>query len=90
MFVSAMDKFAGRVRPWDLGRVDIRNRGLRDFKKPLGATSTPLPYAYFPRAPRNISAEALSGPSQILSRAWRRVPLWTTHVLGAVVYEFLV
>ena len=90
MFVSAMDEFAGRVRHWDLGRVDIRNRGLRDFKKRLGATSTPLPYAYFPRAPRNISSEVLSGPTQILSQAWRRLPLWTTRVLGTVVYGFLV
>jgi hypothetical protein len=90
MFVSAMDAFAGRVRRWDLGRVDVRNRGLRDFKKRLGATSTPLPYAYFPRAPRNISSEVLSGPTQILSQAWRRLPLWTTRVLGTVVYGFLV
>jgi hypothetical protein len=90
MFVSAMDEFAGRVHRWDLGRVDIRNRGLRDFKKRLGATSTPLPYAYFPRAPRNISSEVLSGPTQILSQAWRRLPLWTTRVLGTVVYGFLV
>jgi len=90
MFVSAMDEFAGRVRRWDLGRVDIRNRGLRDFKKRLGATPTPLPYAYFPRAPRNISSEVLSGPAAILSQAWRRLPLWTTRVLGTVVYGFLV
>jgi len=90
MFVSAMDEFAGRVRCWDLGRVDIRNRGLRDFKKRLGATSTPLPYAYFPRAPHNISSEVLSGPTQLLSQAWRRLPLWTTRVLGTVVYGFLV
>lgn len=90
MFVSAMDEFAGRVRNWDLGRVDIRNRGLREFKKRLGATSTPLPYAYFPRVPRNISSEVLTGPAQILSQAWRRLPLWTTRVLGTVVYGFLV
>ena len=90
MFVSAMDEFAGRVRRWDLGRVDVRNRGLQDFKKRLGAASTPLPYAYFPRAPRNISSEVLSGPAQILSHAWRRLPLWTTRVLGTVVYGFLV
>ena len=90
MFVSARDEFAGRVRHWGLGRVDICNRGLRDFKKRLGATSTPLPYADFPPAPRNISSEVLSGPSQILSQAWRRLPMWTTNVLGTVVYGFRV
>jgi len=90
MFVSAMDEFAGRIRRWDLGRVDIRNRGLGDFKKRLGATSTPLPYAYFPRVPRHISSEVLSGPAHILSQAWRCLPLWTTKVLGTVVYGFLV
>jgi len=86
MFVRAMDKFAGRVRHWDLSRVDIRNRGLREIKKRLGTTSTPLPHASFPRAPRDIScSELLSAPSRILSRAWRRLPLWTTHVLGTLV-----
>jgi hypothetical protein len=90
MFVSAMDEFAGRVRHWDLGGVNTRKRGLLDFKKRLGATSTALPYAYFPGAPPDIGSEVLSGPSQILSRAGRRLQLWTTHVLGTVVYGFLV
>lgn len=90
MFVSAMDEFAQRVRNWNLGRVDIRNRGLTDFKKRLGATPTPLHYAYLPEAPRNISSEVLTGPAQLLSQAWRRLPLWTTRVLGTVVYGFLV
>ena len=90
MFVSAMDEFAGGVSNWDLGRVDSRNRGLTDFKKRLGATSTPLPYAYLPQVPRNVSSEVLSGPAQLVSRAWRRLPIWTTRVLGMVVYGFLV
>ena len=89
MLISAMDEFAGRVRHWDLGRVDIRNRGLRDFKQRLG-TSRPLPYAYFAHAPRNISSEVLSARSRIWSRAWRGLPLWTTQVLGTVVYGCLV
>ena len=59
MFVSAMDEFAGRVRHWDLGRVGIRNCGLRGFKKRLGATSTPLPYAFF-HARRATSARRRS------------------------------
>ena len=90
LFVSAMDEFADKVRNWDLGRVDVRNRGLADFKKRLGAVSTSLPYAYLPRAPRNISSEVLSGPALLVSQAWRRLPLWTTRVLGGVVYGLLV
>jgi hypothetical protein len=89
LFVSAMDEFAGRVNSWDLGRVDIRNRGLADFKKRLGAASKPLSYAYLPAAPRNISSEVVSGPAQLASQAWRRLPLWTTRVLGGVVYGLL-
>ncbi len=90
IFVSAMDEFAGRVRIWHLGRVDTRNRGLTEFKRRLGAAAAPLPYAYLPRSPDNISSEVLTGPARILSQAWRRLPLWSTRVLGTVVYGYLV
>jgi hypothetical protein len=90
LFVSAMEEFAGRVDIWDLGRVDTRNAGLNDFKQRLGARPSPLPYAYLPRAPRHVSSEVLSGPARILSRAWRRLPLWSTRLLGAVVYKMII
>jgi hypothetical protein len=90
MFVNAMDEYAGRLRSWDLGRVDTRNRGLTDFKKRLGATAHPLVYAFLPRAPRNVSSEVLTGPAETLSQIWRRLPLWSTRMLGAVMYRYLV
>ncbi len=90
LFADALDDYAGRVRTLDLGRVDIRNRGLVEFKRRLGAVSTPLPYAYFPRAPRNVSSESLNGSARAISRVLRHLPLWTTRTLGRVVYGFLV
>ena len=90
LFTNALTEFAGRAKAWDLGRVDVRNRGLTEFKKRLGATSTPLPYAYLPRAPRNVSAESLSGAAGLISRAWQRLPLWGTRAVGAAAYRFFV
>jgi len=90
IFVDVMDHFAGRVHTLHLGRVDTRNRGLSEFKRRLGAVASPLPYAYLPRAPRNISSEVPVGATKLLSQVVRRLPLWTTRVLGAVVYGFLI
>jgi len=89
LFVSIMKAYAGAFDAMDLGRTDSRNRGLNEFKRRLGGTAHPLPYAYLPRAPQNISSEVLSKRLQLISNAWRRLPLWTTRVLGAVVYEYL-
>ena len=90
LFTSVLTAFAGRAKTWDLGRVDIRNLGLIEFKKRLGATSTPLPYAYLPHAPRNVSAESLGGAAGLISKAWQRLPLWGTRAVGAAAYRFLV
>ena len=90
LFTSALTEFAGCAKTWDLGRVDIRNRGLSEFKRRLGATATPLPYAYLPRAPRNVSSEVLSGPALLVSRVCQRLPLWGTRAVGAAAYRFLV
>ncbi len=90
VFVEVMDRFAGSVDTWHLGRVDVRNRGLSEFKRRLGAVPAPLPYAYLPHPPRNISSEVPQGALRLVSQAVRRLPLWTTRVLGAVVYGFFV
>lgn len=86
--VSLIEEFAGRARLLDRGRVDIRNSGLRHFKKDQGAKPAPVPYSYFPEAPRRVSAETLSGPVKILSRLWRHLPLPVTRVLGTALYGY--
>jgi hypothetical protein len=87
--VSLIEKFAGKARLLDRGRVDIRNAGLRHFKKDQGAKPSPLPYAYFPGAPSRISAETLTGPMKIASRVWRHLPLPVTRLLGSALYGYL-
>jgi len=89
LFWSLIQEFAGKAASFELGRADIRNEGLSRFKKELGATSTPLPYAFFPKAPHHVSAEVLSGPRKILSRVWRHLPLPATRALGAAFYGYL-
>ena len=90
LFMNALTEFAGRAMVCDLGRADIRNRGLNEFKKRLGAASVPLPYAYLPRAPRNVSVESLTGSARLVSKAWQRLPLWGTRVVGAAAYRFFI
>jgi len=89
LFWSLIEEFAGKAESFDLGRADIRNQGLSRFKRELGAASAPLPYAFFPKAPRHASAEVLSGPRKILSRVWRHLPLPATRALGAAFYGYL-
>lgn len=89
LFWSLIEEFAGKAASLDLGRADIRNEGLSRFKRELGATSEPLPYAFFPKGPHHASAEVLNGPRKILSRIWRRLPLPATRALGAAFYGYL-
>jgi hypothetical protein len=71
----------------DFGRCDVRNQGLLRSKADIGCVSRPLPYAFFPKAPRNISSEVLSGPAKIVSSIWKRLPLPVTRVLGEILYR---
>jgi len=89
LFWSAIEEFSSTVRILDLGRTDIRNQGLMRFKRELGASATPLPSAFYPRAPRQVSAEALTGGFAIVAKVWRRMPIFATALAGRLVYRFL-
>lgn len=89
LFWNAIEEFAPRTRILDLGRTDVRNEGLMRFKKELGATASPLPFSFYPRAPKRVSAEVLTGASAMLAGVWRRLPIFATQVAGRVVYRFL-
>lgn len=86
---SLIEEFAGRAATLDLGRTDDRNEGLVRFKRHLGAERVPLPYAYFPKAPKNISAEVPVGAHRLVSQAWRRLPPPVARVLGGLIYSYL-
>jgi hypothetical protein len=86
---SVVEEFAGGAATLDLGRTDNRNEGLARFKRHLGAVRVALPYAYFPQAPRNISAEAPAGARKLMSKLWRRLPMPVARALGGMIYSYL-
>ncbi|MGH7905685.1 MAG: GNAT family N-acetyltransferase [Candidatus Binataceae bacterium] len=86
---SVIERHAGQARSFDLGRTDERNTGLNRFKHELGGLSTPLPYAYFPQAPENVSAEVLSGKRLMMARIWRRMPPVFCRTIERFLYGYL-
>jgi hypothetical protein len=87
---NTFEEFVGQRALADFGRTDVRNRGLVAFKAAMGARARPLPYAFFPKAPASVSAEVMEGPTYLLSRLWRRLPLGVVRKLSAVLYRYLV
>jgi hypothetical protein len=85
---ALVEEYAGRVSALDLGRADARNAGLVRFKSELGARAFALPYAYFPKAPRNRSSEAMGLFGRAASRVWRHLPAPLARLVGASLYRF--
>lgn len=88
LFFSILEHHAGKAASLDLGRADSRNTGLVRFKSEMGAAPTPLPYSYFPRAPRRTSAEDPDRSTGVLARIWRRLPMPVTRAVGAIAYGY--
>jgi Acetyltransferase (GNAT) domain len=88
LFFNILEHHAGNAASLDLGRTDSRNTGLVRFKAEIGAVPEPLPYSYYPRAPRHTSAEVLDGSTRLLAQVWRRLPLPVTRAVGAVAYRY--
>jgi Acetyltransferase (GNAT) domain len=89
LFWNAIEEFVPHTRALDLGRTDFRNEGLMRFKKELGATATPLPYSFYPRVPRQVSPEVLTGAHKVLAQVWRRLPNFASRSLSRAIYRFL-
>jgi len=89
LFADICAHYAGSFATLDLGRTDINNDGLSRFKREMGAAPAPLPYAFFPRAPRHISSEQVNGPARALTALWRRLPLAATRIIGSAIYGYL-
>lgn len=88
VFFSMLEHYAGKAAILDLGRTDARNRGLMRFKEEMGAAAAVLPYSYFPRMPRRVSAEEPDRAGGALARVWRRLPLPFTRAIGATTYGY--
>ena len=86
---TLMCAHAGHFRFMDLGRTDIENPGLIQFKKEIGARPSPLPYTFFPKAPRQVSAERMTGWRGALSGVWRHLPGAVARNLGGLLYPYL-
>ncbi|HZO82171.1 MAG TPA: GNAT family N-acetyltransferase [Candidatus Binataceae bacterium] len=86
---SVIEEFAGKAEMLDLGRADVRNQGLGQFKKAIGAVAAPLPYSFFPRSPRTVSSEAPGAMQRVLSTLWRRIPSPASRLLGSAIYGYL-
>lgn len=72
---SVIEEFSGRAKVLDCGRTDRRNEGLVRFKRQLGARPVALAYSYFPKDPKNVSAEIPAGMQKLAARVWCRLPL---------------
>jgi Acetyltransferase (GNAT) domain len=79
----------GECRVFDVGRTDIRNEGLANFKRQHGAKASPLPYLFFPDPPGNISSEHVTGARAVVSRAWAKLPMPAATALSAFIYRYL-
>lgn len=86
---NVIERYAGNALSLDLGRADVRNQGLMQFKKEMGGRAEALPYSFFPKAPRHISFEVPSATRRALTQIWRRLPLSTTRVIGSALYGYL-
>ena len=89
LFWNAIEEYASRTRLLNLGRTDIRNQGLMRFKNELGATASPMPCSFYPRTPRRVSSEVLTGSRAIVARIWRCLPIFATELAGRLIYRFL-
>ncbi|HTY54085.1 MAG TPA: GNAT family N-acetyltransferase [Candidatus Binataceae bacterium] len=89
LFWNVCRRYAEELDTFDLGRTDFRNEGLARFKRELGAIASPLPYAFYPKIPSQVSAEHTTGFANIVTRLWRRLPAPVTRTLGAALYGYL-
>ncbi|HLH75388.1 MAG TPA: GNAT family N-acetyltransferase [Candidatus Binataceae bacterium] len=89
LFWSVVEHYAGSVHCLDLGRSDRHNSGLNRFKRELGAQALALPYAFYPRRPRYLSAEITTGALGLLAVIIRRLPRSLCNALGATFYRYL-
>lgn len=71
------------ITTFDMGRSDLDNQGLRDFKTGWGAQETPLFYTSLSRPPQALKESKML---QALQYVIRRSPLWVCETTGRLLY----
>src|SRR6185312_309873 len=89
LFWRMLETHAGRFKTLNLGRGDVGNEGLNRFKHELGASTSPLPYSFFPRQPAHVSSEKPLGVQRAFMTGWRHLPRPITRFLGPRLYPYL-
>ena len=69
---------------FDIGKTDLANTGLREFKSGWGAKEMPLAYSTLsPEPPRSITGKLMP----ILQKVIRNSPLWVCRAMGELLYK---
>ena len=79
----------GTHRRFDVGRTDMRNKGLVNFKRQHGGEPSSLPYVFTPNPPGNISSEHDTGSRALAMRLWPKLPRPLAEGLSAFIYRYL-
>lgn len=69
---------------FDMGRCEVKNAGLRNFKSRWGAVEEPLYYSILSSEPLKPSSGRLE---QFLHAVIQRSPLWTCRIVGELLYK---
>lgn len=69
---------------FDMGRTDLDNSGLRDFKSRWGAEEIPLTYTYINSKNNTLGSVALNPVNKIIQKS----PTWVTKFLGELLYRY--
>ena len=75
---------------YDFGEVTRDNQGLAEFKSKWGAEAQWI-YRYYYPAPRELEISILDSPSrtrQLMSAAWRRLPIKATVLLSDLAHRY--
>jgi CelD/BcsL family acetyltransferase involved in cellulose biosynthesis len=67
----------------DLGKTDVENSGLRDFKSSWGSTEVPLTYSYLGQAPAPAPGFATRAAARIIQSS----PPIVCRMLGELLYQ---
>jgi CelD/BcsL family acetyltransferase involved in cellulose biosynthesis len=68
----------------DFGRTDMKNEGLRSFKRNWGTREQPLTYTVLGRPGRN----AVKSLQPALGTVIKHSPLWVSRAVGACLYRY--
>lgn len=87
---ALQDACTDGFRHYDFGEVTNDNQGLAEFKSKWGAEARWM-YRYYYPAPRELEISILDSPSrarQLMSAAWRHLPIKATVLLSDLAHRY--